>query len=139
MTYPISQWPTPERHQLTLERRRFAKQFAISDAIRVDQHQQIIDHERITFDVELFSSGTREHDIALPEFFVPTDWWQAFKERWFPRWALKRWPVQRKCLGGGRAAVEVTSLFPELHTPAIQNRMRIEYFVGEPVFTGGAR
>lgn len=23
----------------------------------------------------------------------PEDWWQAFKERWFPKWALKRWPV----------------------------------------------
>jgi len=23
----------------------------------------------------------------------PRDWWQAFKERWFPMWALKRWPV----------------------------------------------
>lgn len=24
----------------------------------------------------------------------PKDWWQAFKERWFPSWALKRWPVE---------------------------------------------
>ena len=24
----------------------------------------------------------------------PADWWQAFKERWFPAWVLKRWPVQ---------------------------------------------
>lgn len=23
----------------------------------------------------------------------PTDWWQHFKQRWFPGWALKRWPV----------------------------------------------
>lgn len=23
----------------------------------------------------------------------PSDWWQAFKERWFPKWWLKRWPV----------------------------------------------
>lgn len=26
----------------------------------------------------------------------PADWWQALKERWFPHWALKRWPVQNK-------------------------------------------
>lgn len=26
----------------------------------------------------------------------PCDWWQAFKERWFPRWALRRWPVRYK-------------------------------------------
>lgn len=24
----------------------------------------------------------------------PKDWWQAFKERWFPRWLLKRFPVK---------------------------------------------
>lgn len=24
----------------------------------------------------------------------PADWWQAFKERWFPMWALRRWPVR---------------------------------------------
>jgi len=23
----------------------------------------------------------------------PADWWQHFKQRWFPRWALRRWPV----------------------------------------------
>ena len=26
-------------------------------------------------------------------FMHPRDWWEAFKERWFPKWALRRWPV----------------------------------------------
>ncbi len=25
----------------------------------------------------------------------PADWWQALKDRWFPQWALRRWPVLR--------------------------------------------
>lgn len=25
---------------------------------------------------------------------TPQDWWEHLKERWFPRWALRRWPVQ---------------------------------------------
>jgi hypothetical protein len=25
---------------------------------------------------------------------VPLDWWEHFKERWFPVWALRRWPVR---------------------------------------------
>ena len=29
------------------------------------------------------------HDIEYP-----ADWYQAFKQRWFPRWALKRTPVR---------------------------------------------
>ena len=26
----------------------------------------------------------------------PADWREAFKERWFPGWALSRWPVRYK-------------------------------------------
>jgi hypothetical protein len=24
----------------------------------------------------------------------PADWWEAVKDRWFPRWAKRRWPVR---------------------------------------------
>jgi len=24
----------------------------------------------------------------------PADWWQHFKQRWFPDWAINRWPVR---------------------------------------------
>lgn len=26
----------------------------------------------------------------------PKAWWDAFKQRWFPAWALKRWPAEMK-------------------------------------------
>lgn len=26
-------------------------------------------------------------------FKTPENWWEHLKERWFPAWALKRWPV----------------------------------------------
>lgn len=26
----------------------------------------------------------------------PSDWWEALKQRWFPRWALTRWPVRMR-------------------------------------------
>lgn len=28
------------------------------------------------------------------EISYPADWWQAFRDRWFPRWAKRRWPVR---------------------------------------------
>ena len=28
------------------------------------------------------------------EVRYPLDWWEAFKERWFPAWAKERWPVR---------------------------------------------
>jgi hypothetical protein len=39
----------------------------------------------------------------------PSDWWQAFKERWFPAWAKKRWPVHYKT-----TALEAKELYPKL-------------------------
>ena len=30
-------------------------------------------------------------DTAVVQF--PRDWWQHFKQRWFPKRALRRWPV----------------------------------------------
>ncbi len=26
----------------------------------------------------------------------PEDWWQAFKDHWFPAWAKQRWPIRYK-------------------------------------------
>lgn len=34
--------------------------------------------------------GEKGDDIVID---YPRDWWEAFKNRWFPRWALQRWPV----------------------------------------------
>ena len=33
------------------------------------------------------------YEIDRLQFKFPRDWWEAFKERWFPEWARKRWPV----------------------------------------------
>lgn len=42
----------------------------------------------------------------------PADWWQALKDRWFPRWALARWPVVH-----ARETIEARDLFPHLAVP----------------------
>ena len=33
-------------------------------------------------------------DEVMRDWIAPTDWWQAFKDRWFPAWAKRRWPVR---------------------------------------------
>lgn len=35
--------------------------------------------------------------LGKTKFEYPRDWWQAFKARWFPAWALRRWPVENEC------------------------------------------
>jgi hypothetical protein len=45
---------------------------------------------RLTATMESFVWGMVGDRVEVK---VPLDWWQAFKERWFPLWALARWPV----------------------------------------------
>lgn len=39
------------------------------------------------------SASVWGEDLPAKIITYPADWWQAFKQRWFPGWALKRWPV----------------------------------------------
>ena len=39
----------------------------------------------------------------------PATWWDALKLRWFPRWALRRWPAQY-----AKVEIRAEALFPEL-------------------------
>jgi len=57
-------------------------------------------------------------DDAVQRFVrkYPADWWQAFRERWFPRFVLNRWPVVYQEL-----AVAVRAIYPDFR-PAIPDR-----------------
>jgi len=35
-----------------------------------------------------------EENVGKKLFSYPEDWKQAFKERWFPKWLLKKYPVK---------------------------------------------
>lgn len=37
----------------------------------------------------------------------PEDWWQAFRERWLPRWWLKRYPVVYQTISVHRPKVSI--------------------------------
>ena len=42
----------------------------------------------------------------------PRDWWQAFRARWFPAWALKRWPVVMAW-----AEMRADAVYPKISLP----------------------
>lgn len=46
---------------------------------------EVLQNERVTFDV------AESHAF---EASWPATWWEHVKQRWFPRWALARWPVK---------------------------------------------
>jgi len=52
-------------------------------------------------------------DIATQKgdtWAIPADWWQHFKQRWFPRWLERRFPVRTKLIGA-------LHKFPEIDLP----------------------
>jgi hypothetical protein len=58
----------------------------------------------------------------------PADWWQHFKQRWFPKWALKRWPVKM-----ARKVMEAQHYYPQLPqtAPETMARIRMAIMSGE--------
>ena len=61
-----------------------------------------------------------KQDITLEPFeFIfkyPKNWWQAFKYRFFPTWALKRWPIKYATVKETHK-VDVSALYPQLVMP----------------------
>lgn len=64
---------------------------------------RIISHEALQMRKESDFENTLRLDLdayvakrLLERVIVewPSDWWEAFKERWFPTWALRMWPVK---------------------------------------------
>lgn len=77
--------------------------YAEPPMVRV-QLEQMFDALQVTVEQSIWSQ-TLKH-IELP---YPADWWQAFKKRWFPRWAKRRWPVVRETY-----VIDVKALWPHL-------------------------
>lgn len=48
------------------------------------------------------------------------DWWQALKERRFPKWALKRWPVRNTIWNATCMRLYPDIPIPKDHTPYLR-------------------
>lgn len=51
---------------------------------------QVID-ERIQHCIRAVAKIVTQEELLCS---YPRDWWQAFKQRWFCKWMLRRWPVE---------------------------------------------
>jgi len=47
----------------------------------------------LRLDAYVWSQKLQDETVTLSVNF-PATWWEAFKKRFFPAWALRRWPVQ---------------------------------------------
>lgn len=64
----------------------FDKKWLVNSKMHCHVPQQ---YELLVMQITTMVAGERVKEIRYP-----LDWWQAVKERWFPKLFLRRWPVQ---------------------------------------------
>ncbi len=77
---------------ITLEKLKIGFEQILSEEI-LEPHAEVYrDHLSNQLRLQLRGYVWAE-DVGTAKVKYPRDWWQHFKERWFPKWALDKWPV----------------------------------------------
>ena len=84
--------------------RQLADDLAMQPELEVSMYSSIADELALRLKQEVYGRQL-EHISAR----YPDDWWQAFKERWFPAWAKKHWPIQY-----AEIHLEAKELYPKM-------------------------
>lgn len=71
---------------------RLSEFTAVASRMNINAQYDIIARD-LCFQLVTYIHGMLDHKIEIHEKY-PADWWQAFKERWFPKWAKRKWPVR---------------------------------------------
>lgn len=80
-------------NQILLEKYKISLDTAISDDL-LDAHASYY-QDCILDEVRFNLTGyLRAQHLDTSELKYPSGWWEAFKERWFPRWLLRKYPVK---------------------------------------------
>jgi len=102
--------------EVVLEKIKMSAQVAI-DPLLLEVHVGV--EEQIGFFTDTVFLAIRGlvlgETIQTKTIRYPADWWQAFKARWFPVWALLRWPVEYTT-----HVIDVKAYYPEYH-PSLPN------------------
>ncbi len=59
-------------------------------------------------------------ELQRQEVKYPADWWEAFKERWFPKRMKARWPVKYRTV-----TLEARALYPLVSMPNKENVVNV--------------
>jgi hypothetical protein len=94
--------------RVMLEKFKFAVNHYMDESfmidIEVEQRMDMI-ARRVAYQFRTEIAGQK-----LKDFYYPANWKEAFKDRWFPKWLKKKFPVKFTYL-------EVKALYPQLHLP----------------------
>lgn len=82
-------------HVINLEKRHLVSMMhigaAYKDSIRVEVGRDFMGELCVRMSAFIWAEPLEKIEKTVT---WPKDWWQAFKGRWFPVWAKRRWPVQ---------------------------------------------
>lgn len=136
MDDPLKQWHGYEPIKVADFRRIAAEKVSLHFYHRTGIHDLL---NRAEFDIAIDRAAMylivkmNTHLLAMPRERIdieerwPSDWWQAFKDRWFPAWALKRWPVQYKTISVHER--RYGNLCPHINIP--QHNTHVEFMMRE--------
>jgi hypothetical protein len=88
--------------------KELAEEFAIAPTAKITDHLNWFS-EQIVLQIRQDVFGKQ---VDIVEIRYPADWWQAFKERWFPKWLLKRYPVIETI-----ETIDIKALYPTINIP----------------------
>lgn len=108
-------------HQFKLDRVCFTRS-TLLDLDPLENTQLVLDEEIkrwvLRFRKDILSQALHKQIIRYPK-----NWIEAFKERWFPYWAKRKWPVQYT-----EWRADFSFLYPDLQKhSAIPNEDKIIY------------
>ena len=100
------------RQEITREVERLTWECRMSDVAstkyRFEEYRNEIGREMV---MRLIAHiATKKFDSKTVIF--PANWWQSFKKRWLPSWALKHWPVKHT-----QITFEATAYHPDIEIP----------------------
>lgn len=87
-TGPVVQAIHLEKYKLGLRRELSASGVEFNLSVDKDQINELM--------VAILTAIITSRHIETIHYEHPWTWWDAFKLRWFPKWALKRWPARYK-------------------------------------------
>lgn len=117
-----------EYTEVVLEKLKLGIQGAISPHL-IEAYVEYADLEGLITDEIVYrvTGFVWSEGVQHVEIKYPADWWQAFKERWFPPWLLKHYPVRYKY-----HVIDIKAIYPNFRPsiPKEDYRLIIQEFKG---------
>lgn len=85
----------------------------IPENISIDSWNEEVLHKTAVELTYLLAAGDNIEDIY--EFKHPKDWWQHFRQRWFPKCILWKWPVKMNVV---LVPIKISRLCPHIRIPS---------------------